>query len=67
LPLQVRQVPREMHRVLSRARADLDDASAIGERRAQHLEDRALVALTGVGEWQIHQARHELIVDRAKY
>ena len=49
LPRQVRQVPREMHRVLTRAGTDLDHASSVGERLAQHPEDRSAVALAGFG------------------
>src|SRR5579862_109020 len=47
LPRELRQVSRKMHRVLSRAAADLEHTVAARELAAQDVEDRALVALAG--------------------
>ena len=52
LPRQVRQVLREVDRVLPRPGADFEYRRALGEQRTQDLEDRSLVALAGFGEWQ---------------
>jgi hypothetical protein len=49
----------EVHGVLARARADLDDqAGRLTEPASQHLEDRSLVAFARLREWQrLHELR----------
>src|SRR3546814_8410785 len=47
LPLQMRQRGAEMDGVLTRAAADFENVSAIGEMRVQHFENRIAIAITG--------------------
>src|SRR3546814_4057747 len=46
LPLQMRQRGAEMDGVLTRAAADFENVSAIGEMRVQHFENRIAIAIT---------------------
>jgi hypothetical protein len=57
LPRQVRKIAREVHRVLTRAAADLEHPATFADRVDQDLEDRILVAFRGRRERQLlHQA-----------
>lgn len=46
-----------MHRVLAGTTADLEDASAIGEKCAQQRKDRLAIAFAGGGEGQVIHSR----------
>ena len=52
MPGEVRQMPREIHRMLARSAADLQHLRPVGETDAQHRENRLLVSLASFGERQ---------------
>ena len=55
LPHEVRQCGGKIHGMLTGARTDFERACAIRERLAQDLQDRAAIALTGLGKRLVHQ------------
>src|SRR5262245_27215254 len=61
LPHEVRQLVREVGRVLSGARSDLQHAAPVGENPSQDGEDRLAVALAGFGIG-FHRARWSFMV-----
>ena len=50
LPMEVRQPGREMHGMLAGTTADFEHARGLRQVLTQHLEDRPLVAITGLGK-----------------